>query len=363
MFPQLIFRLNLIEENARNIVNFSSKFGIKVFGVTKVSCGFPPVAWAMVRGGVVGIADSRLVNLVNLKRAGLNVPLMLLRPPSPLEAKLTVETADISINTSLETMRVLSRAALTSGRKHKVLLGVECGDLREGILPEKVPEVSLEVEKLKGLELLGVATNFGCLSGVLPTRENTGLLVKAGKEAEQAIGRTLEVFSGGATVSLSLLERGEMPEGINQLRIGEGIVCGTDTSGNRLVPGTRQDTCILRATVLEVETKENQGNFPLGRNAFGEEGLAGPEGPRRRAVLSLGRIDVDLDRMVPLESGVKIVGASSDHLVLDVTEREVPTVVGETISFALSYQAVLRASVSPYVEKKFQPSDYFKEGL
>lgn len=363
MFPQLVFRLNLIEDNARNIVHFASQFGIKVFGVTKVSCGYPPVAWAMVRGGVVGIADSRLLNLVNLKRAGLNVPLMLLRPPSPLEAKLTVETADISINTSLETMKVLSRAALTSGRRHKVLLGVECGDLREGILPEKVPQIALEVEKLKGLELLGVSTNFGCLSGVLPTRENTSLLVKTGKETEQLIGRPLEVYSGGATVSLGLLEKGEMPEGINQLRIGEAIVCGTDTSANRLVPGTRQDTCVLRATVLEVETKGNPGGFPLGRNAFGEEGIPSPEGPRRRAVLSLGRIDLDLGKMTPLEAGVKVVGASSDHLVLDVTEREVPTVVGETISFAISYQAVLRASVSPYVEKKFQPSDYFKEGL
>jgi len=363
MYPQLVFRLNHIEENARNVVLICQSAGINVFGVTKVTCGYPPVAWAMVRGGVAGIADSRLPNLVNLKRAGLNVPLMFLRPPSPLEAKLTVETADISINTSLETMKILSRAALTLGRRHKVLLAVECGDLREGILPEKLPELAVEVEKLKGLELLGVSANFACLSGVLPTKENTSLFVQAGKEVEQSIGRTLEVYSGGATVSLGLLEKGEMPRGINQLRIGEAIVCGTDTSGDRLVPGTRQDTCILRATVLEVETKQAEDTAPLGRNAFGEVTSLLETEPRKRAVLSLGRIDVDLGKISPLDKGIKIVGASSDHLVLDVTEREVPTVVGETISFALSYQAILRASVSPYVEKKFTPSDYFKEGL
>jgi predicted amino acid racemase len=362
MYPQLIFRLNYIEENARNVVRLCQGAGINVFGVTKVTCGYPPVAWAMVRGGVVGIADSRLSNLASLKRAGLSVPLMLLRPPTPLEAKLTVETVDISINTSLETMKILSRAALTLGRRHKVLLGVECGDLREGILPEKLPQVASEVEKLKGLELLGFSTNFACLSGVLPTKENTDLLVQAGKEAERTVGRQLEIYSGGATVSLSLLEKGEMPLGINQLRIGEAIVCGTDTSGNRIVPGTRQDTCILRATVLEVEAKQAGSIVPQGRNAFGEVVHLNTE-LRQRAVLSLGRIDVDLDKLYPLDKGIKIIGASSDHLVLDVTERDVPTVVGETISFALSYQAVLRASVSPYVEKKFTPSDYFKEGL
>jgi len=363
MYPQLVFRLNYIEENARNVVRFCQAAGINVFGVTKVTCGYPPVAWAMVRGGVIGIADSRLANLIKLKRAGINVPLMLLRPPSPLEAKLTVETADISVNSSLETLKVLSRAALTLGRQHKVLLAVECGDLREGILPERLSEVVREVEKLKGLELWGLCTNFGCLSGVLPTRENTGLLLEAGKRTEEVLKRPLEIYSGGATVSLGLLERGEMPKGINQLRIGEAIVCGTDTSGARLVPGTRQDTCILRATVLEVETKAPTFLGPVGKDAFGQEPPSLGDGPRNRAVLSLGRIDLDPAMVTPLDRGVRIIGASSDHMVLDVTEREVPTVVGETIVFALSYQALLRASVSPYVEKKFTPSDYFKGGL
>ncbi len=361
MHPQLIFFLDRIEENARKIVNSCNRAGIAVFGVTKVACGYPPVAWAMIRGGVQGLADSRLLNLMRLREENFPVPLMLLRPPAPAEAKLTVEVADISINSSLDTLRVLDRAARKAKKKHRILLAVECGDLREGIPLQKVSQVTKEILNLEGIELCGLSANFGCLSGLLPTRENTSLLVEAAEQVKEMLGHSLAVLSGGATVSLQLVEKSLMPVGINQLRIGEAGICGTDTSGNRDVPGTRQDTSILRATVLEVEEKSSYPEGPIGHDAFGKDPHLIDRGPRLRAILALGKIDVDTDGLHPLAPGIEIIGSSSDHLVLDVTDRSTPTVVGEILDFSLNYQAMLRACSTTYVEKKYLPSDYLNK--
>lgn len=358
MYPQLIFFLDRIEENSRKIVSRCNRAGISVFGVTKVTAGYPPVAWAMIRGGVQGLADSRLLNLMRLRERGLPAPLMLLRPPTPAEAKVAVEVADISINSSLDTIRVLDRAAKRARKIHKILLAVECGELREGISLHKVPQAAREILDLEGIDLVGLSANFSCLSGVLPTQENTSLLLEAAERVQEVINHPLSVLSGGATSSLYLVEKRTMPAGINQLRIGEAIVCGTDTSGKRKVPGTEQKTSILRATVLEVEEKPSYPQGPLGHDAFGKNPHLVDRGLRMRAILSLGRVDVDPDGLSPLAKGVEVVGASSDHLILDVTERITPTVVGEVLDFSLSYQALLRACCTPYVEKKYLPADY-----
>jgi predicted amino acid racemase len=356
--PELIFHLDRIEQNARQVVQTCRQAGISVCGVTKVTGGFPPVAVAMIRGGVQSIADARLINLARLRRAGLGIPLLLLRSTTPAEAEETVEWADTSIQSSLETLVALSRAALRRGRKHKVLLAVESGDLREGVMPADVSARALAVETLPGLQLEGLATNYACLSGVLPTVENGRMFVDVARQVESMIGRKLDALSGGATVSLALVEQGTLPPGINQLRVGEAILCGTDTSGRRNVPGTRQDTVELHASVIEVENKPSVPSGPLGRNAFGQVPNFIDRGVRPRAILTLGRIDMEWDELLPLEAGIEIVGASSDHLVVDLGDAQRSIQVGDRLGFAAGYHSILRASVSPYVQKKFHPRDY-----
>ena len=89
----------------------------------------------MVRGGVAQIADSRLDNLARIRRDGITVPLMLIRAPSLNEIDDTIRYADISLNSELTTIVALGRAALTRGVIHDIVLMIDLGDLREGILP------------------------------------------------------------------------------------------------------------------------------------------------------------------------------------------------------------------------------------
>jgi predicted amino acid racemase len=46
-----------------------------------------------------------------------------------------VRSADISLNTELDTLKKLSYYAKASNKNHQVIVMVELGDLREGVLP------------------------------------------------------------------------------------------------------------------------------------------------------------------------------------------------------------------------------------
>lgn len=351
MYPQIRFDISAIEGNARRVAELCRPSGVSFLGVTKVVAGDPEIGRAMLIGGAQGLADSRLANLQRLRRAGLDCPLLLLRAVAPREAEETIKWADLSIQSSEETLQALDREAERKGCLHQVLLAVESGDLREGLMPERLLEVTRTFRSWKHLTLSGLATNFACLSGVLPTPQSIRDFVSLATRVTEEIGHSLTTLSAGATVCLSLLERGEMPEGVNQLRIGEAIVCGTDTSGAKRVPGTRQDAALLLAEVVEVEEKPSLPWGPLGRDAFGASPTFRNRGRGIRALLALGRVDCEPDELEPEESGLEVIGASSDHLLVDVTERSRRTVVGEILSFRAGYHAILRACASPYVEK------------
>ena len=135
--PCLHIDLGKIEHNARRIVGLCRRHGIDVAGVTKVTCGHPGVARAMLRGGVGTIADSRLENLRRLRADGVGARLMLLRVPPLSQVEAVVQGADISLNSELAVLAALSGAALQQGRVHDVILMVDLGDRREGILPRQ----------------------------------------------------------------------------------------------------------------------------------------------------------------------------------------------------------------------------------
>ncbi|HUF45923.1 MAG TPA: alanine racemase, partial [Aestuariivirgaceae bacterium] len=77
--PQITIDLARIERNARTVVDACRAAKIAVFGVTKGSCGMPQVARAMLRGGVIGIGESRFENIRRLRASGIDCPIMLLR--------------------------------------------------------------------------------------------------------------------------------------------------------------------------------------------------------------------------------------------------------------------------------------------
>ena len=352
MHPLIEINLEAIQDNAKRVVNFCRAHGIEVVGVTKGVCGDPKVANSMMKGGVKILADSRIQNIRKMQEAGINAEFMLIRQPMLSEVREVVEFTDYSLNTELETLRKLSSVAEEIGKIHRVIIMVDVGDRREGLMPQDLVPFLEKAKELKGIKIVGIGTNVGCFGGVLPTVENQSLLVKLAEKARKIIGDELSIISSGGTVVLKLLEDGELPKGINQLRIGEAILLGTDSTGNRMIPWLRHDTFTIKAEVIEVKKKPSLPEGPIGKDAFGHTPTFEDRGVRKRAILAIGRQDVDIEGLKPLEKGIEVLGGSSDHTIVDV--EELPSIkVGDVLSFRPNYSAMLRAMTSEYVEKKY----------
>lgn len=346
MFPRLKVNLKAIGENYLTIRKRCESLGVEVVPVVKVVLGDENVVRVLKSLGARTIADSRIKNIE--KFSGIDVKKMLLRSPMISEVEDVIELTDISLNTEIEVIEKLSEVSSKKGKRHGVIVMVEIGELREGVMPEDVLPFVKKIKESPSIEFLGIGSNLTCLSGVVPTRDNLKILFDL-KTLLENHGIKTRVISGGGSNLLPMIWRRELPSFINQIRVGEGIFLGVEAIDRKPLPELRQDTFILEAEVIEVKRKPS---FPWGEktvDAFGEIPEFEDKGIRRRAILALGRQDVNLSGISPV-GNFEIVGASSDHTVVDV-ENYPDVKVGDVLSFDLNYSGVLFAMTSPFVGK------------
>lgn len=356
MYPRLLIDLGKLRHNGEALCRLAAERGVADLAfVTKVFCADGEIARTLAETPCRYLADSRIENLEKL--AGLGKDRILLRLPMPSQAEAVVRSAEISFNSEPATLRALSAAAEKAGKIHRVVLMIDLGDLREGIFFENREAIFAAAEQVEAdpwLELLGAAFNLTCYGSVLPSVENLSVFLGLVREMEERIGRRLSFVSGGNSSSLPLLLSGEMPEGVTNLRLGEAVALGRETAYGQALEGLFQDAVCLEAELVEVQTKPSYPVGEIGVNAFGERGSYVDLGPRRRAIAAIGRQDMECGGLRPMIPGVTIVGASSDHLILDITQSSQALAVGDVVPFALDYGGLLRGFTSPYVQRAYR---------
>ena len=350
-YPRLEIDLKKIRHNTSMLTAQCDKKGIEVAAVTKVFCGEPKIAQVLIEEGVTMLADSRIQNIKKLSI--LSVPKMLLRIPMLSEIEDVVVYADVSFQSEIESIRKLSEVAEKKNKVHKIMLMVDLGDLREGCWEDEVQSIVEETMALKGVRLVGIGANFGCYGGVIPERHTLEKLIAIKEEIENNWGLKLEIISGGNSNSLHLLWEDQIPEGINQLRLGEPIVLGKEDVYNVPIDGLYQDAFRLFGQVVEVKEKPSVPIGKRGIDAFGNVPTFVDRGMRKRAIVAMGRQDILLDGIQPIEKEMIILGASSDHLLVDIADAKTSVSLGDLLEFTMSYGALLAAMTSPYVHKVF----------
>ena len=143
-----------------------------------------------------------------------------------------------------------------------------------------------------------------------------------------------------------------MRHDIDPLRIGEGILLG-DSDIFTDLEDTFQDSFILSAEIIELKEKEYTQKGKVGLDSFGQIPSQMVGGKRKRAILAIGKQDVYPDHLTPLDDKITILGASSDHLIVDVTDSSVKYYVGEEIRFKLSYPGILSTTTYKFVTIQF----------
>lgn len=342
--------LGKIAENARRIDEHLP--GIEIVGVTKVTCGDPGVARAMLDGGAVAIGESRLENAARLREAGIDAPIWLLRAATPALADEAVTLTDFSLASEIVSLEALDEAAGRLGRPHQVIAMVDLGDLREGMMPDDLYEFLERASALEHAEVAGIGVSLTCYGGVVPSSENLTELVELATIAERRLGGHM-IVSGGMSSSIDAVLAGEMPGGVDNLRIGESIVLGVSTVTREPLLGLHTDAVTLSAPIIECMTKPSAPRGAIAQDAFGNVPAFEDLGPRRRALCALGRQDAPPHGLRPLDPGVHVLGASSDHLILDVDDMAEPPQVGQALDFVPNYAATLALFTSPYVDKEY----------
>ncbi|WP_053957042.1 ornithine racemase Orr [Inediibacterium massiliense] len=347
--PRIEVDIKKIEHNTKVLVDLCEN--IQIAGVTKVFCGHEEIAKAIVRGGVNFLADARIENLKKLEN--INIPKILLRLPMNSQVKEVVTYSDISLNSEIKTIKNLSKEAIKQNKKHKIILMIDLGDLREGIWGDPIDTIK-EIKDLEGIEIIGVGTNLTCYGGVIPSEENLGRLIKIREEIEERFNISLSILSGGNSSSLYLIEKGRMPSKINHLRLGEAIVLGRETAYGDKIENTYEDAFTFVAEIIELKEKPSVPIGEIGMDAFGNKPIFEDNGIRKRAILAVGRQDVQTENIIPIDENMKILGASSDHLILDITDAKDKYEAGDEVRFKLSYGGILQLMTSSYINKIIQ---------
>ena len=328
---------------------------IKWSVVTKVLCGNKTFLTELLNLGITQVCDSRISNLRNIKAINDQIETIYIKPPSKVDVSNVVRYADISVNTELTTISALARAAKKQNKTHKIIIMIEMGELREGVLRDDFIDFYEKVFKLDNIKVVGIGTNFSCLNGILPNPDKLIQLSLYEQLIEAKFSRQIPYVSGGSSVVFPLILNGTLPKGINHFRVGETLYLGTNVYNDTKIDEMSHDIFTLHTEIIELieKPKVPSGNF--GTNLEGESFDYDPELASEtsyRAIIGLGLLDVDDKHIWCNDKSLEFVGASSDMIVMDLKNNPKKYKVGDELTYSMDYMGLLKLMNSRYIEKK-----------
>ena len=237
MYPRLVVDLKKLKGNLDACAKIVKEDGgCSLMIVTKGLCADKEMAHLVAEHPAVEfMADSRVANIktyADEARAN-GKKTVLLRIPMHCEVADVVKYVDLSFNSEISTIRLLNEEAAKAGIKHNILLMIDMGDLREGIFYQNEDEIFTtvaEILTMENIQLYGVGVNLTCYGAIIPKQDNLGGLAAIAHKIEEQFDIKLNVISGGNSSSIYLIWKEGLPEGINNLRLGESFLLGNDTA-------------------------------------------------------------------------------------------------------------------------------------
>jgi predicted amino acid racemase len=362
---RILINLNAIYENLETIGSWMEEHGASWTVVTKVLCGHKETLRALQHMGIHSMGDSRLENLQIIERIHPEFESWYLRVPDLTSVSDVIRLTDVSLNSEIKVIEALNEEAREQDRVHGVVIMIELGDLREGILPGSLIDFYKHVFQLSNIKVKGIGANLGCLAGAVPTVDQFMQLVLYKELLELKFEHALQLISAGSSAVLPLVLDKQLPKAINHFRIGEAIFLGTDLINGGVLPGLRPDAITLEAEIAEIKKKglvslaETTSMTPF----ISEVNEDTPPGQRGfRALISIGNLDTEISGLAPVNNQYSIAGSSSDITVVNIGDDRDGLKVGDTIQFRPNYAAFVRLMNGRYIEIAIQPSiEHFKK--
>ncbi len=346
-----------LKANFEFLDNLFKKNDIQWSVVSKLLCGNKDYLTELLNLGIKQVCDSRISNLKTIKKINPNIETIYIRPPAKRAVSNVVKYADISMNTGIQTIKLLSEEAKKKKKTHKIIIMIELGELREGVMGDDFMAFYESVFKLENIQVVGIGANLSCLYGVLPNHDKLIQLSLYEQLIEAKFNRQIPYVSGGSSVTIPLIFQKLLPKGINHFRVGETLFLGTDVYNNKPLKKMKFDVFSLYSEIIELIEKPIVPTGEMGTNVegrfydFNEQQIGKTS---FRAIIDIGLLDVDEAHIEPIDKDISFVGASSDMLVIDLGENKKNYKAGDLLKFKMDYMGILRIINSKYIEKRIK---------
>ena len=356
------FDIDKLKLNFEYLNNLFEEHGIKWSVVTKVLSGNKKLLTELLKLDINQVCDSRVTNLKIIKGLKPEVETIYIKPPAKRAIPGVIKYADISLNTELETIKMLSAEAQKQNKTHKIIIMLELGELREGVKGEDFVDFYESVFNQKNIEVIGLGANLNCLYGVLPNRDKLLQLSLYQQILEAKFNKKLPYVSGGSSVTIPLIFQKLLPEGINHFRVGETLFLGTDVYNDIPLEQMSNNIFMLYSEIIELIEKPIVPEGEMGTNLEGDTYTFEDKDIGEttvRAIIDIGLLDVEIKHLEFVDKDITIAGASSDVIVIDLGDNEKQYKVGDVIEFKLDYMGTLRIINSRYIDKRIRGAEKY----
>ncbi len=340
----LEIRRENIAENTQKVLSLASREGMGLSVVTKFCLSDAFMLDLLAENGISSIAEANMASFSRAECSRLNLKTGVIK--TRLSDINTIHGGGFVPYVLYVSDEVLLRAvaALPGNKKPRVFLIAEIGDFRDGFYLDDMRGV---LERNPNANICGISANFGCLSGKMPTIEQIAEIRRTADDL-----RLSEVSIGG-TVVYALLKSGAFKGLATQVRMGEALFFGYDSSSGTPLEGLKRGAFTLYGEILEIREKDVVPPSGGGLNAFGGSPAPRPYGRRRCAVMDFGALVSLSGDLVPLDPDVVFCGQTYDFTVADITNSTESYYTGGFMPFCAEYAACARAFMNPFVEKHY----------
>lgn len=344
-----------LQHNYKHLQNLFQSRNIEWAVVSKILCGNKLFIKEIIDLGIKEIHDSRISNLKTIKEISPDVQTVYIKPPAKRSISKIVKYADVSFNTEIDTIKMLSDEAGKQNKIHKIIIMIEMGDLREGVMGEDLIAFYGEVLSLPNIEIRGIGTNLNCLSGVMPNQDKLIQLSLYKQLIEAKFNIKIPWVSGGTSVAIPLILKNARPMAVNHFRIGEALFFANDLFTGKIIDGMESEVFKLYAEIIEITEKPIIPSGELGENVAGNTFETNTDydlgSSSLRAILDIGLLDMQPQYIKPDDENITMIDASSDMLVVDISNSENQYKIGDVVSFKIRYMGALYLLNSDYIEK------------
>ncbi|MEG2172134.1 MAG: alanine racemase [Desulfovibrionaceae bacterium] len=325
--PHLLVNRQALEHNLRTVSERCRTLGADFMLVFKEAGIRPDLLKFMLDCGFCSRAGFCHFPGVSLHLpVGVASHLLYLVPDSAIPE--VVSGYDVLYQTGIRSLQRIAKEARRQQRILRVVLPVEVGDGRDGVLPGELELLAVEMSDLAPhVELWGLAANFACISEQPPKKEDLLRLLALRHAVQERTGRPVPHISVGGSDILLLGAESGLPSGITEIRCGTAVYLGVYPLSGQAVPGLSRTAVRLCGQIIECSRKNGM----------------------LRAVFDFGTNDTNPELVTPPYPGMLFQGASSGYSIFDISDCPVHMHCGDELLFELHHRSLARALATPRV--------------